>query len=175
MILPPYLRKFALTFHVTSSVGLLGSIAAFLALAIAGLISADDQTLRSAYPAMQLIARFVTVPLAIAALSTGIIQSLGSAWGLFQHYWVMVKLLVTAFATTILLIKMALISEAAHFATQTILPRAELHVAGLELVVHAAGGMCVLLLPMVLSIYKPQGLTRYGWRKQQKNFPCSSP
>jgi hypothetical protein len=170
MIMPAYWRKFALTLHVTSSVGLLGSIAAFLALAIVGLTSADDQSLRSAYPAMQLIASFVIVPLAFAALLTGLIQSLGTAWGLFQHYWVVVKLLLTAFATTILLIKMALISEAARLATETILHRADLHAAGLQLVVHAAGGLCVLLLPIVLSIYKPQGRTRYGWRKQQEKL-----
>ena len=175
MIMPPYLRKFALTLHVTSSVGLLGSIAAFLALAIVGLTSADDQALRSAYPAMQLIARMVIVPLAFAALVTGLIQSLGTAWGLFQHYWVVVKLLLTIFATTILLIKMALISEAARLATEAILPRAELHAAGLQLVVHAAGGLCVLLLPLVLSIYKPQGLTRYGWRKQQAKLSMVKP
>ena len=35
----PGLRKFALTAHVTCSVGLLGAIAAFLALAVAGLIN----------------------------------------------------------------------------------------------------------------------------------------
>ena len=175
MIMPPYLRKFALTLHVTSSVGLLGSIAAFLALAIVGLTSADDQALRSAYPAMQLIARMVIVPLAFAALVTGLIQSLGTAWGLFQHYWVMVKLLLTIFATTILLIKMTLISEAARLATEATLPRAELRDAGLQLVVHAAGGLCVLLLPLVLSIYKPQGLTRYGWRKQQAKLSMVKP
>ncbi len=42
MIMPPFLHKFTLTLHVTSSVGLLGSIASFLALAIVGLTSADD-------------------------------------------------------------------------------------------------------------------------------------
>ena len=52
-------RKFALTAHVTSSVGLLGSIAAFLALAIAGLASQDAQAVRAAYVSMELTARFV--------------------------------------------------------------------------------------------------------------------
>ena len=56
------IRKFALTVHVTSSVGLLGSIAAFLALAVTGLIRQDAQTVRAAYLAMELIARFVIVP-----------------------------------------------------------------------------------------------------------------
>jgi len=84
MTMTPGLRKFALTTHVTSSVGLLGSIAAFLALAVAGLSNPNDQLARAAYPAMELIARIVIVPLAFAALLSGVIQSLGTAWGLFR-------------------------------------------------------------------------------------------
>ena len=72
----PSLRKFALTTHVTSSVGLLGSIAAFLALTNAGLNSQDTQIIRAAYLSMDLIARFIIVPLAITALR-GKIQGSG--------------------------------------------------------------------------------------------------
>ena len=167
MLMTPNLRKFALTAHVTSSVGLLGSITAFLALAIVAITTPDDEALRAAYFAMNVIARFVIVPLAFAALLTGLIQSLGTARGLFQNYWVLFKLVITMFATTILLIKTTLIAEAARLATQTPLPLMELKAAGLQLVVHAGAGLLVLLLPMILSIYKPQGKTPYGWRKQQ--------
>jgi hypothetical protein len=162
----PSLRKFALTAHVTSSVGLLGSVAAFLALAVAGLTSEDAQIVRAAYLAMDLTARFVIVPLAFASLLTGLIQSLGTPWGLFRHYWVSAKLLLTVFVTIVLLIKMELISYAARLAAETILSRADLRAAGIELAVHAAGGLLVLLVPAALSIYKPRGLTPYGRRKQ---------
>ena len=167
MLMTPNLRKFALTAHVTSSVGLLGSITAFLALAIVAITTPDDEALRAAYFAMNVISRVVIVPLAFAALLTGLIQSLGTTWGLLQHYWALFKLVITMFATTILLIKTTLISETARLATQTPLPHAELSTAGLQLVVHAGAGLLVLLLPMILSVYKPQGKTRYGWRKQQ--------
>jgi hypothetical protein len=162
----PRLRKFALTAHVTSSVGLLGAIAAFLALAGAGLTSQDTQIVRAAYLAMEMIARLVIVPLAFAALLTGVVQSLGTPWGLLRHYWVLVKLLLTVFATGVLLLKMGLISYAARLAAETTLARADLRAAGIELVVHAAGGLLILLVPAVLSVYKPQGLTRYGWQRQ---------
>ena len=33
---------------------------------------------------------------------------------------------------------------------------------------HAGGGLLVLLVVQVLNVYKPRGLTRYGWRKQQE-------
>lgn len=168
MTMTPNLRKFALTAHVTSSVGLLGSIAAFLALSIAGLNSQDTQTIRAAYLAMDLIARFIIVPLAFASLLTGLIQSLGTPWGLFRHYWVLAKLLLTAFATTILLIKLKMIGHAAQLAAETILPRADLSTVGMELRFHAAAGLLVLLVPAVLSVYKPLGLTPYGRRKSQQ-------
>jgi hypothetical protein len=170
--MPPRLRKFALTLHVTSSVGLLGAIGAFLVLAVSGLTSQNVQTVRAVYPAMQLIARFVVVPLAFASLLTGFIQSLGTPWGLFQHYWVLVKLLLTAFAATITLLKIELIDDAARLATETALPRAGLREAGIQLAVHAVGGLLVLFVPVVLSIYKPPGMTRYGWRKQfERHLP----
>src|SRR5713226_4064712 len=123
-------RKFALTAHVTSSVGLLGSIAAFLALAVAGLTSQDVPTVRAAYLAMELIARSVIVPLAFASLLTGLIQSLGTPWGLFRHYWVLAKLLLTAFATIVLLVKIELIGHAARLAAETVLSRPDLRAAG---------------------------------------------
>ena len=167
MTMTPNLRKFALTVHVTSSVGVLGSIAAFLTLAIAGLISQDAQITRAAYLAMDLVTRFIIVPLAFAALLTGLIQSLGTPWGLFRHYWVFAKLLLTTFATTILLVKIEMISYAAHLAAEANLPIAELRAVGMELSLHAAAGLLMLLVPAILSVYKPRDLTPYGLRKQQ--------
>ena len=164
----PGLRKFTLTTHVTSSVGLLGAIAAFLALAIAGLSSEDSTLVRAAYLAMDMIARLVIVPLAFAALLTGIVQSLGTPWGLFRHYWVLAKLLITAVAITILLLKMKLVGYLASVTAKTALSNADLYGARIQLAIHAGGGLLVLLVPAVLSVYKPPGLTRYGARKQRE-------
>ena len=91
MTMAPSLRKFALTAHVLSSVGLLGAIAGFLALAVTGLTSQNDQMVRAAYLAMDLIARFVILALAFASLLTGLIQSVGTPWGMFRHYWVAMR------------------------------------------------------------------------------------
>jgi hypothetical protein len=166
MIMAPRLRKFALTLHVASSVGLLGAIGAFLALALAGLTSQNAQMVGAAYPAMQYLARIIIVPLTFASLVSGLVQSLGTPWGLFRHYWVLIKLLLTAFAATVLLLKIGLIDDAARLAMASALPRDDLREAGLQLAVHAAGGLLVLFVPVVLSIYKPQGMTRHGWRRQ---------
>ena len=61
----PRLRKLLLTAHVTVSVGWL------------------------------LIGWFVIVPASLASLLTGLVQSLGTEWGLFRHYWVSAKFLLT--------------------------------------------------------------------------------
>ena len=106
MTMTPRLRKFALTAHVTSSVGWLGSVGAFLALAVAGLTSQDAQMVRAAYLAMELTGWFVIVPLSFASLLTGLVQSLGTEWGLFRHYWVLTKFLITIIATFLLLLHM---------------------------------------------------------------------
>jgi hypothetical protein len=164
----PSLRKLLLTAHITFSVGWLGAVAAFLALAIAGLTSRDAQMVRTAYSGMELTARFVIVPLAVASLLSGLIQSLGTPWGLFRHYWVLVKLLLTIFATIVLLAKMPLIGYAARRAAETTSSSADLHTVGLQLAVHATGGLLVLFAITALSVYKPWGLTRYGQRKQQE-------
>src|SRR5690348_12939590 len=101
MIMPPGFRKGALTAHVTASLGWFGAVAAFLALALVGLTSQDVQLVRAAYPAMELITRFVIVPLAVASLLTGVVSSLGTKWGLFRYYWVLLKLVITILATLI--------------------------------------------------------------------------
>ena len=166
MNMTPALRKLVLTGHVGLSVGLLGAIASFLAISIAGLSSDDARVVSAAYLAMKVVAQFVIVPLALASLLTGFLEALCTPWGLFRHYWVLAKLVITGFATIILLVKLELVSYAARLATQVTLPDADLHFAGMQLVVHAAGGLVVLFVPLVLSIYKPRGMTPYGLRKQ---------
>jgi hypothetical protein len=165
----PRLRKFALTAHVTSSVGWLGAVATFLALAVAGLTSQDAQMVRAAYLAMELTGWFVIVPLSLASLLTGLIQSLGTKWGLFRHYWVLAKLLITIFATIVLLMFMQDFSYLASVAAWPTLSSAALsELRSPEPVGHAGVGLLLLLVAATLSVYKPRGITRYGQRKQQE-------
>ena len=159
-------RKLALIAHIGTSVASLGAVAGFLVLAVLGLTSADGQLVRSAYVANDLNARFVIAPLVLAGLLTGLVSALGTRWGLFRYYWVLTKLLITAIAAVVLLIQMDGIAYVAHVAAQRPLRGGELGGLRASFVLHAAGGLIVLLLPLVLSIYKPPGVTRYGWGKQ---------
>jgi hypothetical protein len=170
MIMTPRVRKFSLTVHLTCSVGWIGAVMAYLALVVAALISQDSGMLQAAWIAMVLIGWYIIVPLALASLLSGLVMALGTPWGLFQHYWVLLSLALTIFATVILLVHMQTVSDVASIAAAT--PSAA--VAGLpgELA-HAGIGMLVLLVIQVLNIYKPRGMTPYGWRKQQERRTVS--
>jgi hypothetical protein len=168
MMMTPALRKFALTTHVTSSVGWLGSVAGFLALAIAGVTSQDPQIVRSAYLSMHLITWFVIVPFSLAGFLTGLVQSLGTPWGLFRHYWVVTKLLLTTLATIILLIHTQPIDRVTAVAVVTTLSASDLWQLRLQLVGDASAALFVLFATTALSVYKPWGMTSYGLRKQEE-------
>ena len=166
MILTPFLRKLALTVHLAASVGWLGAVAAFLALAVVGLTRQDIQTVRAAYVAMALTTWFVIVPLAFASLLSGVISSLGTRWGLFRYYWVVIKLLITLVATIILLVHTQLIDVLGAVAAKTTVLGADLQSSQLLMVVASVAALLALLMATALSVYKPQGMTRYGARWQ---------
>ncbi len=169
----PGLRKLALTAHVVSSVGWLGAVAGFLALAIVGLTSRDAQMVRAAYLGMDLTGSFVIVPLCLASLLSGVVQSLGTTWGLFRHYWVVAKLVMTIPATLLLLLHMQPIGRIARVAAETTLSSADLRGPRIEVVVQAGAALLVLLAATALSVYKPRGMTRDGWRERYEQDPVS--
>ncbi len=168
MTMTPGLRKFALTAHVTSSIGWLGAVAGFLALAIAALTSRDGQVVRAAFLVMELLGWFVLVPLSFASLLTGLVQSLGTKWGLFRHYSVLFKLLISVVSTFILLAYMETLSYLAGIAAETTFSTADLHGLARSPVLHSSAALLALLVATTLSVYKPQGMTPYGWRKQRE-------
>jgi hypothetical protein len=175
MTMTPRLRKFALTAHVTTSVGWLGAVAAFLPLAVAGLAGQDAQMVRATYLSMKLITSFVIIPLSLASLLTGLVLSLGTEWGLFRHYWILVKLLITLVSTIILLVHMQPISTLAIAAAKITVFNANLQRLQLQMVVASVVALLVLIVLTVLSVYKPRGMTPYGWRKQHEQRNVSQP
>jgi hypothetical protein len=164
MIMRPSVRKLALTAHVVSSVGWLGAVAAVMALSVIGLTSQDPQTVRGAYLVMEPAAWFLLVPLAFASLLTGLVQALGTVWGLFRHYWVLFKLLINVFATSVLLLYMETFRLMADVAADQ---RADLGMVRTSSpMLHGVAALSLLLAATVLAVYKPKGLTPYGRRKQ---------
>ena len=156
-------RRATLTAHVVSSVGWLGAIAASLVLAIAGL-SGDDETARAAYPALEVVGWYALVPLSAASLVTGVVQGLTSKWGVLRHYWVVTKLLINLVAALVLLTYMQTLEALA----------ATPDARSASPVLHASGALLLLVVAAILSVSKPTGLTRYGWRRERRSAAPSS-
>ena len=137
---------------------------AYLILGILAVTGNDAQTMRAAWIGMEATGWFVIVPLAIASLLTGLVMAIGTKWGLLRHYWVVISFALTLFATTVLLLHMQTVSSTAEVARHA--DRATLESLGGDLF-HPGVGLVVLLVIQVLNVYKPQGMTKYGWRKQR--------
>lgn len=175
--MPQPARKLALAIHLTCSVGWIGAVAAYLPLDITVAMSADPDAVRAAWIAMGVIAAAAIVPLAIASLVTGVIMALGTKWGLFRHWWVVISFVLTTIAAVVLLVEARVIARSAALAADPGTDPAIL-IALPSTLPHAVGGLLVLLLVQFLNVYKPRGMTRYGWRKQQEErsaWPTTRP
>lgn len=171
----PFLRKLGLTVHITSSVGWLGAVAGFLVLAIAGLTGENNLTVRSSYITMELIGWFIIIPFSLAALLTGIVQSLGTTWGLFRHYWIVVKLILTLVAIIILLVHMQPISYMADVASGAALSDSDFSGLRIQLIADAGAALLVLLIITTISVYKPWGRTSFGLSKHDEQNKIVAP
>jgi hypothetical protein len=155
-------RKLALTLHVIASVGWIGAVASFLALAVLGLMSPEIERVRASYAAMDLTYRWVVIPLGSASLVTGVVSSLTAEWGLFRHYWVLVKLLMTIPAIILMLAHAPQVGYLAGMAAVTAFSSPETTGLRIQLIVYACAALAVLVAATVLSTYKPRGRTPCG-------------
>ena len=167
MTMSPPVRKAALVAHVAASVGWIGAILASLVLGVVGVASDDRHVVVAVYLVLEPLGWYVLIPFSVAALATGLIQSLGTSWGLLRHYWVVVKLLMNLFATAVLLLYMRTLTVLADTAWRLDTTGGDLdELRSPSPAVHAAGAIGLLTVALVLSLYKPRGLTAYGYRRQ---------
>jgi len=162
------LRKLVLTIHVVTTVGWLGAVLVFVALAAIGLTSTETQSLRSALFIMEPLAWYVLVPLAAASLVVGIIQSLGTPWGLIRQYWVTFKLLITIFSTIVLISYMTTFNQMSEAALNPASTADQLRPFAGSVLLHGGLALAGLVISVVLSIYKPRALTPYGHRRTER-------
>lgn len=167
MIMTPGVRKIALVTHVGASVGWFGAVLTSLVLAIAGWLGTDPEGVRAVYLVLDLVGWYALVPLSLASLLTGLVQSLGTTWGLLRHYWVVFKLILNLVATAVLLLYTQTLDFLADTARATT-PGQPNQLSSPSPVIHAVAAAVVLLVALVLSIYKPRGLTAYGQRTQRR-------
>jgi hypothetical protein len=164
------LRKLALTLHVIASVGWIGAVACFLALAVIGLASPEIERVRASYVAMDVIYRWAIIPLGLASLVTGFVSSLSTEWGLFRYYWVLVKLLLTIPAALLMLVHAPQVGYLAAGAAAAAFSGDGTIGLRIQLIAYACAALLVLLAATLLSTYKPRGRTAYGARRlDQRN------
>jgi hypothetical protein len=162
------LRKLALTFHIILSVGWLGAVAGFVALNVLALNGQNARAILSAYIGMEVVAQRIILPLCFGSLFTGLIQSIGTQWGILKHYWIAVKFFLTVGSTILLLVHMRLISDGAAIAAETIVPNAKLNSIGSELLQKSILALLVLIIVTTISIYKPWGKIRSFGKSNNK-------
>lgn len=164
-VMPAGLRRWALTAHVVTSVGWLGAVAAFLALAVAGLMVQDPATVRGAYIGADLLTGAVIVPLCLASLITGLVQSLGTHWGLLRHWWVAIKLVLTVAATGLLLLHTQPIEHLGELAAAGATFGTDTAPMQMQLLVDAVAALVVLVGATALAVFKPRGFIRRPTRQ----------
>lgn len=172
MLMAPPVRKAFLTLHVIASVGWLGSVAAFLVLSVVAAYGADAGAVRTAFLAMNIVGWYAVVPLNVLAVVTGLVQAVGTPWGLLRYYWISVKLVLTVIGTGLLLMHQTMVgTAAASMLAGSPLPQGmSLHTMGVQLVWDAGLGLFLLTVLTVLSVFKPWGMTQSALRRQSQRL-----
>jgi hypothetical protein len=150
--LSPQLRKLLVAAHVLVAVGWFGVVVAKLVLEIWTVTTRDQELPRVAYAIIEVFDRAVFPPMAVGTLLTGIILSLGTAWGLFRHYWIVAKLVLTvAVIVTGVVFVGAWVEQAIATGSET---------ASMSLVSASLAHLLMLGAATVISVYKPWGRIR---------------
>ncbi len=121
----------------------------------------DYQLARSTYLAMELSTWYVIVPFCLSSLLTGLVQALGTKWGLFKHYWIIVKLFLTIGMTILLLLHLRPVSYLAGVATDPSFSNSQHSGQLINLIAKAGAAILGLVAITTISVYKPWGKIQF--------------
>jgi hypothetical protein len=141
-------HKVALTAHILTSVGWFGIALVVALCGLAGSITVDAALRRDLYRTLELIP-WLSIPIGLAAIGTGVVLGLGTAHGVFRRWWVVAKIGISA---AVVVTDAVVIARIAHDAALTG------HVAR-PLRDGAIAHVVVLAIATVLSVFKPWGPT----------------
>lgn len=140
-----------LTLHVLSSVGWFGLAAAVGFCAVRAATVSTPAESATVFRLMAVIP-WMTVPVGLVALGSGVVLGLGTKWGVLRHWWVVIKIVI---ALAVLVTDPLLIARGAHQAAVT-------GDAPQWLYGPTVAHIVLLCVATVLSIFKPRGLTPRG-------------
>jgi hypothetical protein len=149
--LTPVARRAVLTVHIIAGVGLLGDVAAVLAINVRAATTADPQLAAASYELLTMFTLLFGIPLSFGALLTGILLGVGSKWGVLRYVWVTTKL--------VLLVGVILVG-ALVLGPGTATMRAGGGGAEARLIAGAGYDVVALTLATGLSVFKPGGRRR---------------
>jgi len=139
-------RRALLTVHIICGVGLLGDVAAVLAVNLRAATTTDPGFASASYELLQMFSVVFGIPLSFGALLTGLTLGLRSKWGVFRHAWVTAKLMLLL---SVILVGALVIGPA------TAEMRAGNGDAEATLIAAAAWDVLALTTATVLSVFKP--------------------
>ena len=148
--------RVALTAHVLGSVGWFGVAVVVAFCGIAATVTTDPALPVALYRAMH-ASLWVSIPTGAIAVGTGVVLSLGTAWGLVRHWWVVAKI---AISVAVIVTDAVVSSSATASAAGTSTPESSSLRNGT--VAHCI----VLAVATGLSIFKPKGRTPHGRRSR---------
>jgi hypothetical protein len=144
--LSPALRRAVLTVHIVTSVALLGTCAAIVALNVRAATTSDPTLAASVYELLGMFPTLFGIPLSLASLASGVALGLGSKWGLVRYRWVTAKLV---------LILSVIVAGATVLGPQTAAMAQGGDGSQTVLVAAGAYDVVALCLAAWLSVYKP--------------------
>jgi hypothetical protein len=142
-----YTRRAVLTVHIIASVGLLGDVAAVLAINVIAATTADPELAAASYELLALFGVLFGIPLSFMSLASGIVLGVGTKWGLLRYVWVTTKLC---------LLVSVIVVGAAVLGPGTEAMRRGDGGAETRLILGAAWQVVALCTATGLSVYKPR-------------------
>lgn len=157
--LSPAWRKGITVLHAISGIGWMGVDIALLVLLYTARTSDDTALVVSGFNAIRIIVPVAVPPLSLIILITGLLLGLGSSWGLFRYWWVLVKLCLSLIMTV--LVFTSLVPGVNQLATLDLSAvsadavRASLGDLPTQMLFPPVVSFLMLGIATILSIYKP--------------------
>ncbi|CAL9309098.1 hypothetical protein SUDANB51_03754 [Streptomyces sp. enrichment culture] len=153
-------RRAVLVVHVTASASWLGLTLGLLALGTTAATTGSAVTVAASVRAMKLFADWLLLPVAFLTLLSGLLLSLGTAWGLARHRWVWTKFWLTLATTTATVFALR---PGVNAAVTAVAAGGSLPDAG-DVLFGPVVSLSAYVFMTVISVLKPWGLTRRGKR-----------
>lgn len=156
-------RRAHLVIHVIASAGWLGLTVGLLALGVTANTTGSSAVVEASVRAMKLFADWLLLPLALLTLTSGLVLSLGTPWGLARHRWVWTKFWLTLATTaaTAFALRPGVNAAAAAVSAGHPLPDGD------DVLFGPVVSLSAYLFMTAISILKPWGPTRRGRRLRE--------